>query len=81
MTTIPDCAPNCDIWVDFETHQWMDTVALRPLTNRGNLYLHDICLGDECYRGELRLSRQQFDEWFYDLAQKDAIHLSVKANT
>lgn len=78
--TIPNTCPNVDIWVDFEKHHWMDTVALRPLTLRGGLWLRrqDELIEED---GEYLISRQGFDEDFFDHCQEIGISLSVTANT
>jgi len=76
--TIPDTCPRCDIWVDFEKHHWMDTVALRPLTMRAEVILPTL---DELIKegGEYLISRRGFDEWLYDYLSKGGYHFNVTA--
>lgn len=75
--TIPDTCPNVDIWVDFKTHHWMDTVALRGLTRKGEdvlCMISDHCAGDGTFiivqdmddRDEYRVARRDFDDFIYD---------------
>ena len=77
-TYIPDVCPRCDIWVDFEKHHWMDTVALRPLTMRAECILPTL---DELIKqgGEYLISRRGFDEWLYDYLSKGGYHFNVTA--
>ena len=77
--TIPDTCPNVDIMVDFIKHGWMDTVALRPLTEKGDEYLQRSELMKPV-PGEWLISRLGFEEWFFDLCEISDISLSVTKN-
>ena len=81
--TIPDTCPNVDIMIDFEKHAWMDTLALRPLTEKGDKWLQRCKLdqfkhiedkSDEW--NEWLVSLRDFEEWFYDLCERSDISLS-----
>ena len=74
--TIPNTCPNVDIMVDLEKHCWMDTIGLRPLTEKGDEWLQrsELMNPDP---GEWLISRLEFEEWFYELCEISDVSLSV----
>ena len=85
-TQIPDSVRTIDLWVDFETHSWMDTVAIRPMTNRGaDLVAGLAANGDDLHEAfagstseEMRCSLRDFDEHFYEMLIDMGYGLNVR---
>jgi len=92
--SIPDAIRPIDLWVDFKTYAYCDTVAIRPLTMKGTEFVAgtgetkerlkhlSIDTLETIYNAsttdELRVLRRDFDDYIFDLILSLGYALNIK---